>query len=162
MSVDKAAVERRAYVVARSSWIPGLVAALCLSIGACSSGSDAGPGQAVFTADDLSCDHDMRSLTAKDTIERVGGLVDDDFTVRFAKSTRLGIVALVDGDTEQAFATLHGTYGVALVATIERADDPGRVVSFAQVRTLVAEACGDDSRAGPVGEEGLEPPTFRV
>ena len=127
--------------MSRRPWILVLVASAGLLLGGCSSGSDDRPGPVVLTATGLSCDRDVRSDRAKDTVERVGGLVDEDFTVRFAKSTRLGIVALVDGDTEQAFSTLSTTYGVALVAKIQQADDPGRVVSFAQVRRLVADAC---------------------
>jgi hypothetical protein len=119
-----------------------LVALGCVSIGG-SSGSDSAPEHptpSAFTAKDVSCDHDQASADAEDTIERVGGLVTDDYVVRFSESTRLGVVALVDGDTTKAFDGLVDTYGVAVVAKV-RDDSRTRVDDFKQVRDLVASIC---------------------
>ena len=133
--------------MARSRLGPPRVAVLVvlagISIGGCSSGSNSAPQHptpSAFTAKDVSCDHDEASADAEDTIERVGGLVTDDYVVRFSESTRLGVVALVDGDTKKAFDGLVDTYGVAVVA---KAKDDGqtRVNDFQQVRDLVASIC---------------------
>jgi hypothetical protein len=125
-------------------------AAMCAALAACSSGSHSAPDDArptrpaptAYTADGLPCDADEASLSAQDTIERIGGRVEDDFTVRFSMSTQVGIVALVTGDTQKAFDSLHRQFGVAIVAHVERAKDPGRIASFAQISRLVASVCG--------------------
>jgi hypothetical protein len=131
----------------RSGWslarIASLVVLGCLAIGGCSPdprNAPKRPTPTVFTAKDASCDHDRTSIDAKNTIERVGGLVSDDYVVRFSQSTRLGVVALVDGDTKEAFHDLAGTYGVALVAQIDD-DGTSKVTGFQQVRELVASVC---------------------
>lgn len=116
----------------------------CLAIGGCSSDSEAAPDRpspTVFTAKGLSCDHDRTSIDAKNTIERVGGLVGDDYVVRFSQSTRLGVVALVEGDTAKAFKQLSGEYGVAMVAHLKDDGDPRTVTGFEQMQDLVTSAC---------------------
>jgi hypothetical protein len=121
-----------------------LTAIGCILATGCASGPEDDPRRpapTAHTAKDVSCDRDRSSIGAKDTVERVGGLTTDDYTVRFAQSTRLGVVALVDGDTDKAYADLTGTYGVALVAEIDD-DSNARVTGFQQVRDLVASACG--------------------
>jgi hypothetical protein len=123
--------------------LAALVVFGCLMIAGCSSDPKSAPkhpAPTVFTAKDASCNHDQTSSKAKDTIERVGGLVTDDYVVRFSESTRLGVVALVDGDTKKAFDDLADTYGVVLVAQIED-DHTSKVTGFQQVRDLVAAAC---------------------
>lgn len=120
----------------------GVVAVLaCLGLAACSSDGDApdGPRPTAFSATHLSCDQDQSSLIAKDTIERVGGLVEDDFVVRHAESTRLGVVALVDRHPAEAYTLLNHTYGVVIVATID--GDGSHAAGFSQVRKLVSSAC---------------------
>lgn len=131
----------------RSRWSRTRVAALvmlgCLATASCSSDPDAAPERptpTVLTTKDVSCDLDKTSLDAKSTIERVGGLVTDDYVVRFAQSTRLGVVALVDGDTQKAFDELTETYGVAVVAQIED-DGTSKVTGFQQVKDVVASSC---------------------
>jgi hypothetical protein len=120
-----------------------LVASAGLGLVACSSDGGSGPdrpGPTAVVATRLSCDVDESTDQAKDTIERVGGLVDPAFVVRHAESTRLGIVALVDRHPSQAFAQLNKQYGVAIVATAD--GDRSHTAGFAQVRRLVASACG--------------------
>lgn len=122
----------------RSLWSLAVVATVvAVTFTGCS--SDSAP--TVLTVKDLSCDQDRTSIEARSAIERVGGLAGDDYVVHFAQSTRLGIVALVDGDTQQAFDELHGTYDVALVAQIQD-DDDARVTGFEQLQELVKAACG--------------------
>lgn len=113
--------------------------AACLMAGACGSDADT----TMFVNKPLRCDLDQSSLQAKDTIERVGGLVADDYVVRFAESTRAGVVALVSGDTRIAFDQLTRRYtGIAIVAQIDRSEtSDARVTGFAQIRDLVDTAC---------------------
>ncbi|MEJ7633288.1 hypothetical protein [Aeromicrobium sp.] len=105
----------------------------CVALGGCSS------DPAVVSDPDLACDRDRTSLRAKDIVERVGGLTGEDYVVRFAQSTRLGVVALIDGDTSAAYKELSGDYDVALVAQIE--GDSASVTGFEQVKHLVGTAC---------------------
>lgn len=126
--------------LARAAALALLVGA---TLGSCSSDRDATPERptpTALTADDVSCDRDRTSPDAKTTIEQVGGLASDDFVVRFSQSTRLGVVALVDGDIQKAFDELVTTYGVAVVAQLED-DDTSKVTGFQQVRDLVASIC---------------------
>ncbi|WP_162891131.1 hypothetical protein [Aeromicrobium sp. A1-2] len=81
-----------------------MTVALLGGAAACSTGHTS---PAVLVAPDLVCSRDRTTIDAKNTIERVGGLVGDGFTVRFAESTRLGVVALVDGGTSAAYRELH-------------------------------------------------------
>ncbi len=90
------------------------------------------------TAPDLRCGQDQTSDEAKDVVEKVGGLRTDDVVVRLARSTPAGIVALVDGDVEQAYRLLHDRYGVAVVA---HAEDDGVAAGLAQVERLVRDTC---------------------
>ena len=127
----------------RSRWSLVALVVLGLLLGGCSSdakGKPDRPSPTTITVKEVSCDHDRTSEDAKDTIERVGGLVFKDFVVRFSQSTRLGVVALVEGDTEEAFDELSGTYGVTVVARIDD-DGSGRVTGFQQVSDLVASIC---------------------
>lgn len=77
---------------------------------------------------------------AEDTVERVGGLRADDFVVRFAESTRVGVAALVDGDVRVAYERLQGTYGVTAVARSDD-EDEDHLTGFQQVRELVDSIC---------------------
>src|SRR5215216_4186186 len=101
--------------------IAALATLVCLAISGCSSdpSSPDRPEPTMVTAKGVSCDQDETSIDAKTTVERVGGLVADDFVVRFAESTRIGVVALVSGDTQKAFDELSDKYGVAVVAQID-------------------------------------------
>ncbi|MRJ77937.1 hypothetical protein GEV29_15450 [Aeromicrobium sp. SMF47] len=118
------------------AWLVAGAAVLALS--GCS--SDADQDARVFQDERLVCDHDFSADEDKDTVERIGGLVTDDFVVKLTESTRLGVVALVEGDARKAFEELNGTYGVAVVAPLE--DDGARTVSgLTQVRELVDDAC---------------------
>jgi hypothetical protein len=112
-----------------------LLATLALAT-ACGSGPD------VRVAPGLDCTQDRTSSSAKDVVERVGGLRTDDFSVRLAQSTEAGVVALVDRDVDGAYDLLHDRYGVAIVARIT--DDGGKrgAADFAQVRELTRDACG--------------------
>lgn len=115
----------------------------CAVLASCSSDREPTPERpapTALTAENVSCDRDRTSTDAKTTIEQVGGLTSDDYVVRFSQSTRLGVVALIDGDIQQAFDELVTTYGVAVVAQIED-DDTGEVTGFQQVRDLVASVC---------------------
>jgi hypothetical protein len=126
--------------MARRLQVPALLLFLAAATTAC---SDDGSGQAaptILTADDITCDEDFSTDLAKDTVERVGGLQTDEFTVKFAEGTRLGVVALVEGDVRHAFAVLHRRYGVALVAPSEDHDED-HVTGFDQVRELVEHIC---------------------
>lgn len=121
--------------------VPVVLAAVALSVlvcGACSSDDDGRTSQVV--ADGATCDKDPSTAEAQTINEDVGGLQTDGFVVRFAESTRLGTVALVEGDVATAYRRLHDDYGVTAVAAI-RDDGSARVTGFAQVRELVDEAC---------------------
>lgn len=125
--------------MARRLTVPALLLALAAVTSACS--SDEAPEEpTVLTADGITCDEDISTDLAKDTVERVGGLQTEEFTVKFAEGTRLGVVALVEGDVRRAFERLHGTYGVALVALSDD-HDKDHVTGFAQVRNLVDRTC---------------------
>jgi len=131
----------------RSVILGAAVLAACLSGAGCASSDDsddAGTKDSApvsYVAEGLTCDFDRSALSAQDTNERVGGRVEKDFTVRFSRTTDVGIVALVTGDTKKAFDFLNKQYGVAIVARVERDKDPGRVASFAQVQKLVDAVC---------------------
>lgn len=116
----------------------GLLAALSGLLSGCS--SDDSP--TLFTATNLTCDQDVSSDALKDTVERVGGLRTDDYTVTFAKGTRAGVIALVDGDTKQAFEDLSQYPEIGAVATVSDVKDPGTISGFAQVQQIVDDACG--------------------
>jgi CTP:phosphocholine cytidylyltransferase-like protein len=95
----------------------------------------------VFTGLDLSCDNDVSSDDAKTIVEQVGGLVTDDYTVKFLQSTQLGVVALVDGDTARAFQELRDNYGVVVVTGLDEDRGPGTVSGFSQIAEIVADRC---------------------
>jgi hypothetical protein len=109
-------------------------------------GSDAGagaPSAATTVLEPLRCDVEEATDHAKDVIEKVGGLHGDGFVVRFAQSTRLGVVALVTGDVAKAGPTLVEQYGVSVVAPW---DDSVAEISkggFRQVDRVVSEHCPD-------------------
>ncbi|TQL69480.1 hypothetical protein FB381_3387 [Nocardioides albertanoniae] len=88
----------------------------------------------------LTCDKDVSSDEAKTTIERVGGLQQPTWSVRFAESTPAGVVALVAGDLEEARAPLFEDYGVA--AILESAEGQSRAEDFGAVREAVRRICG--------------------
>ncbi|GAA0191259.1 hypothetical protein GCM10008944_04330 [Cytobacillus oceanisediminis] len=112
----------------------GLATAVLLLAVGCSSGPTSVIGL------DLVCDQDRSSAQAKDVVERVGGLRTDDFLVRLARSTEVGVVALVDGDVQDAYTVLHGDYGVSVVAQV--ADDgQGTADGLAQVDRITRAAC---------------------
>lgn len=123
-----------------------MLLAACLAV---TSGCGSDAAERTFVAKPLACDLDQSSLQAKDTIERVGGLVADDYVVRFSESTRAGVVALVSGDTRIAFDQLTHRYtGVAIVAQIDKSDtSDARVTGFQQIRDLVEAACPDGETA---------------
>ncbi|WP_182524904.1 hypothetical protein [Nocardioides dongkuii] len=71
-----------------------------------------------------------------DLAERVGGYAGDGYRVRWAASSAVGLVALVEGDVDRARTELEAR-GVALV---EEWDE--KVAAFAQVeRVLEAAGC---------------------
>lgn len=119
--------------------LPRLLATLLLAPWVAGCG---GPDTDVRTASSLHCDVDASGDDAKDVVERVGGLVTDDFTVKFAKGTEIGVVALVDGDVDRAFQVLRDDYGVVAVAQQDPGGDPGTVSGFTQVQQIVDHACG--------------------
>ncbi|WP_328531781.1 hypothetical protein OG984_11910 [Nocardioides sp. NBC_00368] len=88
----------------------------------------------------LTCDQDVSSDEAKDTIERVGGLQQPTWSVRFAESTAAGVVVLVAGDLEDAQPRLFEDYGVAAIVGL--AEDQTRAEDFKAVREAVREICG--------------------
>ncbi|WP_229053463.1 hypothetical protein [Aeromicrobium sp. Leaf350] len=119
--------------------------AVAVAVDGCSSDSDTGtdePRDTVLVAPGTTCDRELNTDSAATTNEQVGGLRNDDFSVRFSQTTRLGNVALVTGDLQKAFRLLTEEYGVALVAEYEP-DDSGLVVGFAQIRALVDEYCAE-------------------
>ena len=87
----------------------------------------------------VTCDQDVSSDEAKTTIERVGGLRQPTWSVRFAESTAAGVVALVTGDLGAAEVRLFDDYGVAAIVGSpegqQRADD------FRAVREAVRRIC---------------------
>lgn len=86
------------------------------------------------------CDQDVSSDQAKDTIERVGGLQQPTWSVRFAESTAAGVVVLVTGDLDDAEPTLFDDYRVAVI--VASAEDQTRTEDFKAVRDAVRELCG--------------------
>lgn len=86
------------------------------------------------------CDQDVSSDEAKDTIERVGGLQQPTWSVRFAESTAAGVVVLVTGDLEEAQPRLFDDYRVAVI--VASAEDQTRAEDFKAVRDAVREICG--------------------
>lgn len=86
------------------------------------------------------CDQDVSSDEAKDTIERVGGLQQPTWSVRFAESTAAGVVVLVAGDLEDAEPLLFDDYHVAAIVGL--AEDQTRAEDFKAVREAVREICG--------------------
>jgi hypothetical protein len=88
----------------------------------------------------VTCDQDISSDEAKDTIERVGGLKQPTWSVRFAESTAAGVVVLVSGDLEDAEPRLFGDYHVAAIVGL--AEDQARAEDFKAVREAVREICG--------------------
>ncbi|MFE6649330.1 hypothetical protein ACFVJS_22375 [Nocardioides sp. NPDC057772] len=88
----------------------------------------------------LACDQDVSSDEAKDTIERVGGLQQPTWSVRFAESTAAGVVVLVAGDLEDAEPRLFEDYQVAAIVGL--AEDQSRAEDFKAVREAVREICG--------------------
>lgn len=86
------------------------------------------------------CDQDVSSDEAKDTIERVGGLQQPTWSVRFAESTAAGVVVLVTGDLEDAEPRLFDDYHVA--AIVASSEDQTRAEDFTAVRDAVREICG--------------------
>lgn len=123
--------------VAVTTALAALSVLTALVAGACAS-DDRGPRQIV--ADGFTCRQDPSTPEAQTVNEDVGGLQTDEFVVRFAESTRLGTVALVEGDVAKAYTRLHDDYGVTAVAGIED-DGSARVTGFEQVRDLVDEQC---------------------
>lgn len=121
--------------------IAGTAALALLGVGVvagCSSGGSA----TVFTAGNPACGQDVSTNAFKDTVERVGGLRTDDYTVTFARGTQAGVVVLVEGDAERAFEDLGAYPGVAVVAKVSDVEDPGTISGFAQVQQIVDDACG--------------------
>ncbi|MEV7395990.1 hypothetical protein [Aeromicrobium sp. NPDC092404] len=115
-----------------------------LVLASCSSDPDKAPDRprpTALTAEGIRCDRERATAEVKDTIERVGGLVADDYVVRFSQSTQAGVVALVDGDVQKAFDELTSTTAVTIVAKFED-DTSVKVTGFQQVRDLVASVCG--------------------
>ncbi|NGN92531.1 hypothetical protein G5C66_07235 [Nocardioides sp. KC13] len=89
---------------------------------------------------DVTCDQDVSSDEAKDTVERVGGLQQPTWSVRFAESTAAGVVVLVAGDLEDAEPRLFDDYQVAAIVGL--AEDQSRAEDFKAVREAVREICG--------------------
>lgn len=85
------------------------------------------------------CDQDVSSDEAKDTIERVGGLQQPTWSVRFAESTAAGVVVLVAGDLEDAEPRLFDDYRVAVI--VGASEDQTRAEDFRAVRDAVREIC---------------------
>jgi len=85
------------------------------------------------------CDQDVSSDEAKDTIERVGGLQQPTWSVRFAESTAAGVVVLVTGDLEDAEPLLFDDYRVAVI--VASSEDQTRAEDFRAVRDAVREIC---------------------
>ncbi|WP_143033801.1 hypothetical protein [Nocardioides sp. YR527] len=85
------------------------------------------------------CDQDVSSDEAKDTIERVGGLQQPTWSVRFAEGTAAGVVVLVAGDLEDARPQLFDDYHVAVIVGLS--EDQTRAEDFRAVREAVREVC---------------------
>jgi len=102
--------------------------------------SRSGGGSEVLLNGRVTCDQDVSSDEAKDTIERVGGLQQPTWSVRFAESTAAGIVVLVAGDLEDAESRLFDDYHVAVIVGLS--EDQTRAEDFRSVREAVREICG--------------------
>ncbi|MFI5626287.1 hypothetical protein ACIA03_22705 [Nocardioides sp. NPDC051685] len=89
---------------------------------------------------EVTCDQDVSSEEAKNTIERVGGLQQPTWSVRFAESTAAGVVVLVAGDLEDAEPRLFDDYHVAVIVGLS--EDQTRAEDFKAVREAVREICG--------------------
>ncbi|MFD4323889.1 hypothetical protein ACFWQC_04590 [Nocardioides sp. NPDC058538] len=87
----------------------------------------------------VKCDQDVSSDEAKDTIERVGGLQQPTWSVRFAEGTAAGVVVLVAGDLEDAQPLLFDDYHVAVIVGLS--EDQTRAEDFGAVREAVREVC---------------------
>lgn len=87
----------------------------------------------------VTCTQDVSSEEAKSTIERVGGLQQPTWSVRFAESTAAGVVVLVAGDLEEAEPLLFDDYEVA--AIIGSSEDQTRADDFRAVREAVRRIC---------------------
>lgn len=114
-------------------------ALLAFALTAASCSSDSEPK--VATAPGLTCDRDPSSPEMQTINERVGGLRNDDFHVRFAQSTRLGVITLVTGDFEKAKDELIERRKVALVAEFDDDNSGKKVIGFEQIRALLDDAC---------------------
>lgn len=100
---------------------------------------DAGESELLVNGQ-VTCDQDVTSDEAKDTIERVGGLQQPTWSVRFAESTAAGVVVLVAGDLEDAEPRLFEDYHVAAIVGLT--EDQTRAEDFKAVREAVREICG--------------------
>ncbi|GGR61660.1 hypothetical protein GCM10010197_31120 [Nocardioides luteus] len=87
----------------------------------------------------MTCDQDVSSDQAKSTIERVGGLQQPTWSVRFAESTAAGVIVLVAGDLEDARPRLFDDYDVAAIVGLEK--EQSRAEDFRAVRDAVREIC---------------------
>ena len=105
-----------------------------------SGASRSGSGTELLLNGRVTCDQDVSSDEAKDTIERVGGLQQPTWSVRFAESTAAGVVVLVAGDLEEARPRLFDDYHVAVIVGL--AEDQTRAEDFRTVREAVREICG--------------------
>jgi len=129
-----------------------VVAALLAALAACGAEEPAEPAEPatsesrtgaeneVLVNGRARCDQDVSSDEAKDTIERVGGLQQPTWSVRFAESTAAGVVVLVAGDLEDAEPRLFEDYSVAVI--VGSSEDQTRTEDFKAVRDAVREICG--------------------
>ncbi len=88
------------------------------------------------------CGQDVSTDAIKGTVERVGGLRTDDYTVTFAQGTSAGVVVLVEGDAHQALDDLDHLPGLGIVAEVDDVEDPGPINGFTQVQRIVDDTCG--------------------
>ncbi|OIJ28412.1 hypothetical protein [Nocardioides luteus] len=102
--------------------------------------SRSGGGGELLLNGRVTCDQDVSSDEAKNTIERVGGLQQPTWSVRFAESTAAGVVVLVAGDLEDAEPRLFDDYHVAVIVGLS--GEQTRAEDFKTVREAVREICG--------------------
>ncbi len=102
--------------------------------------SRSGSGSELLLNGRVTCDQDVSSDEAKNTIERVGGLQQPTWSVRFAESTAAGVVVLVAGDLDDAEPRLFDDYDVAVIVGLS--EDQTRAEDFRSVRDAVREICG--------------------
>ncbi|MGH3351389.1 MAG: hypothetical protein ACRDPS_12045 [Nocardioides sp.] len=102
-------------------------------------GADPADGE-LLVDQGVTCTQDVSSEEAKSTIERVGGLQQPTWSVRFAESTAAGVVVLVAGDLEEAEPELFDVYEVA--AIVGSSDDQTRADDFRAVHEAVRRICG--------------------